>query len=241
MFKKTIAVLLIFSIALSSCGKKDKDKSNDFMRTTHPTDRPSELRVVKSYDEALNDCIKVHLSCPVPSRDCHEAQVEDSAHTSYSWQDCLNSEICPEFKVDFHKTRLDCFDSEVDYLVAQHACFEARLACPNLSLFDNCPGSELVCDKFDLLRRKSLVFLDCPKYVPASSNPKYAEYSEARGKYSDASDKVFEECHEKGADQDPRFPMNCLKARVEKVALNIPYIKAQKACLESEPNDTNPS
>ena len=34
MFKKTIAVLLVFSIVLSSCGKKDKDKSNDFVRAT---------------------------------------------------------------------------------------------------------------------------------------------------------------------------------------------------------------
>jgi hypothetical protein len=33
MFRKTIAVLLVFLIVLSSCGKKDKDKSNDFLRT----------------------------------------------------------------------------------------------------------------------------------------------------------------------------------------------------------------
>jgi hypothetical protein len=36
MFRKTIAVLLMLSIVLSSCGKNDKDKSNDFVRVTTP-------------------------------------------------------------------------------------------------------------------------------------------------------------------------------------------------------------
>jgi hypothetical protein len=49
MFKKTIAVLLIFSIALSSCGKKDKDKSNDFLRTA-PVESPTPVGSESSKD-----------------------------------------------------------------------------------------------------------------------------------------------------------------------------------------------
>jgi hypothetical protein len=249
MFRKTIAVLLMLSIVLSSCGKKDKDKSNDFLRVTPPPpttnsqlSKPNKTGVLKPYLEALNDCINIHMSCPVHSEACRKAQDNDRNRIySVYWQACLDSEICPEFKEDFHKAQLDCFASEVDYLVAEQACYEARLACPNPNLnFNDCPGSELVCGKYDSLKPK-ISSSDCPKYVPELSNPKYAEYSEVKKKYKDANDKVWEVCHEEGADKDPNFPMNCWKARVEKVALNIPYTKAQKSCLESEFNGTTHS
>jgi hypothetical protein len=79
MFRKTIAVLLMLSIVLSSCGKKDKDKSNDFLRTA-PVESPVpaedlvkvlQIETEKEIFEPYSlKCLVALRNCP--TRDCHE-------------------------------------------------------------------------------------------------------------------------------------------------------------------------
>jgi hypothetical protein len=81
MFRKTIAVLLMFSIVLSSCGKKDKNKSNDFVRTTpvdsqsssNPitifTTTPVDSQSLQVFAEAMSAEAKKNFYSP-PSKAC---------------------------------------------------------------------------------------------------------------------------------------------------------------------------
>jgi hypothetical protein len=172
------------------------------------------------------------MSCPVPSDECSKAQVEDPART-YSWQECLDSEICPEFKDDFRKARLDCFEAERDYAKLEMSCLEARLTCPKSEYpMCDCPESKLVCDKFitEIIEKKDF---KCPDYTPVLPCP---EYVEAKEKYKNDSNIEARPC------AGPERPFSvCLKARMENVALNISYTESKLFCLESEFNGTTHS
>ncbi|MCA6069913.1 MAG: hypothetical protein LE180_02170 [Endomicrobium sp.] len=71
MFKKTIAVLLLLSVVLSSC--TEKDKSNDFARITpHITDSRS-LGDVNPLTGSLDNVIRAPSSCNQSEATCFES------------------------------------------------------------------------------------------------------------------------------------------------------------------------
>jgi hypothetical protein len=233
---KTIAVLLMLSVVLSSCGKKDKDKSNDFLRVTPPptnsqSSEPNKTGVVKSYLEALNDCINIHMSCPVPSDECSKAKVEDpkrlSLNTTNLWQACIDSPPCSEKMEDFLKARLDCINFDIDLNKARKSCLEAKLACPPDEAKDGCPAAKLACDKADKKYRATSLTcpyseIDCFEATNEPCSKAYKTGSEAEKVCSD-DDKSWKACDE-AALVFLDFQMQCFESH--------------KSCVESELNGT---
>jgi hypothetical protein len=79
MFRKTIAVLLMFSIVLSSCGKKDKNKSNDFVRTASVDSQSSRETPVSSVPLYVEGERTYSIHCDKNQQSCLDSLVIGSS------------------------------------------------------------------------------------------------------------------------------------------------------------------
>jgi hypothetical protein len=237
MFGKTIAVLLMFSIVLSSCGKKDKDKSNDFVRvtptSTAPTSTPttgsqsSEVQP-KSLSAAANAFIDVHLSCPVLSKECRKAQAENPQRSNSTlWQTCINSPPCSEKRKTSLKAKLTCINSVIDHEESLRVCYnKTKQACHGHYI---CPESKLVCDEASAKGYNNNLACHWIDYCPESKS------------VCDEANRIYREknkvCSKSKswfwfAKSASKAHADCLESKLAYVGPVLSCLKAQKSCVE---------
>lgn len=219
--------MLLLNCILSSCGNKDKDKSNDFTIRTTLGSQTRNHKESKSYSEFVDALLRIHLSsCTKLSDECSKAQRKDPKHLNPDlWQNCLNSELsCPNGEESFTKVHLDCITSELDCRKSYQSCYEARRSCPDSAL--NCPGTESVCALNSAIEPKNQ--LNCPAFDCHEANP-----------ICDKVDSLFSDVG-KICSHD-KFPKACNEALLSYTNSLVSCLEAEKSCLESELNDTKSS
>ena len=147
MFRKTIAVLLVFSIVLSSCGKKDKDESNDFVRTA-PIPVDSQFSdVVVACDEIFPVSSSTSKVSNFTNVDMWQAYFKDKnkclvsyphypnfLSTSSNFEESIRSFKAPPF----FKSPSSCTDSQVK-------CLESLRFDSDSSAAEDCSDEQIVC------------------------------------------------------------------------------------------------
>jgi hypothetical protein len=162
MFKKTIAVLLIFSIALSSCGKKDKDKSNDFLRTAPVESPPSNVPLIVEGGRTYS------VYCDKNQQQFLDSLVKDSrVKVNKDFEediDCVLSLLnCPVSSSSSSSSR--CSASQIDcFAPYSHVALGARAISSELSFHYTNP------DYVPKTKTERLDYLDCFRALKKNPN-----------------------------------------------------------------------